>query len=521
MAVKPQSLYDREVEWDDLSRFVSSPAAGLRLGIVYGRRRYGKSYLLRRLVEAVGGVYHLALREERRPALDRFAAGLGQQIQRLPGRPFGDWSDALGQAVDLLGTRSRQPQVLVIDEYPYLLENSPELDSALQALMDEARAGHLVEGWTAPVSIVLCGSAMSVMTRILSGTSPLRGRAELDMPLAPFDYRQARGYWGIDDPTVAFAVDTVVGGAAGYKDLTAGAGVPTRPEDFPKWLAATVLNPSHALFREDDYLLREDPRVTDEATYYSLLQAVADGRTSPSRMAEALGRKSSDVNHHIGVMTTAGFLIRHDDLLTSRRPTYRVADPIVRFHHLINRRHRDRLEDRRAPEVWADTTATYRSQIFGPHFESVSRLWVDRYAAEETVGGPTNPSASVQVNDRRRHQAFELDVVALRPDRQPTLSRGSLKAKPDVVALRPDSQPGRTRTIQILGEAKAHRLDTDALIRLDQLADLLAGRPGVTLAAGAKRLLFSAEGFAPELVAAATDRHDVELVDLHRLYEGD
>ena len=37
-----------------------------------------------------------------------------------------------------------------------------------------------------------------------------------------------------------------------------------------------MLNPSHVLFREDEYLLREDPRVTDEAAYYSLLQAVVD-----------------------------------------------------------------------------------------------------------------------------------------------------------------------------------------------------------------------------------------------------
>ena len=257
--VRPVSLYDREVEWEDLSRFVLSPRPGLRLGMVYGRRRYGKSYLLRRLVEAMGGVYHLALREERRPALDRFANSLGRQLRWAPPQPFRDWSDALQQAVSVLGMSGAQPQLLVIDEYPYLQQNSPELDSAAQAVMDEAAAGGLAERWTAPVSIVLCGSAMSVMTRVLSGASPLRGRAALDMPLAAFDYRQARGYWGIEDLDAAFAVDTVVGGAAGYKDLTADVGVPSRGGDLSEWLAATVLNPSHVLFREDDYLLREDP----------------------------------------------------------------------------------------------------------------------------------------------------------------------------------------------------------------------------------------------------------------------
>lgn len=496
--VRPKSLYNREVEWEDLSRFALSPRPGLRLGIVYGRRRYGKSYLLRRLVEAMGGVYHLALREERRPALDRFANSLSRQLQWAPPQPFRDWTDAVEQVVTVLGTRGEQPQLLVIDEYPYLQQNSPELDSAVQAVMDEAAAGALAERWTAPVSIVLCGSAMSVMTQILSGASPLRGRATLDMPLAPFDYRQARGYWEIDDLAAAFGVDAVMGGAAGYKDLTADVGIPELPEELPKWLVATVLNPSHVLFREDDYLLREDPRVTDEATYYSLLQAVSDGRTSPAKIAEALGRTSNDISHHLGVMTTAGFVVRHEDLLAGRRPVYRVADPIVRFHHLINRRHRARLEDRQALEVWPEAEATYRSQIVGPHFESMCRLWVDRYASEETLGGLADRSASVQVNDRRHRQNFELDVVALRRD----------------------PQEGKTRTIQLVGAAKAYQLGTDALARLDGLADLLAGRPGVTLSPTAKRLLFSAQGFTPELTAATQTRPDLELIELSRLYEG-
>lgn len=497
--VRPSSLYNREVEWEDLSRFVLSPRPGLRLGIVYGRRRYGKSYLLRRLVEAMGGVYHLALREERRPALDRFANSLSRQLQWAPPQPFRDWSDGLQQAVSLLGMSGTQAQFLVIDEYSYLQQSSPEMDSAAQAVMDEAAAGGFAERWTAPVSIVLCGSAMSVMTQILSGTSPLRGRATLDMPLAPFDYRQARGYWDIEDLDAAFAVDTVVGGAAGYKDLTADVGAPARGDDLPEWLAATVLNPSHVLFREDDYLLREDPRVTDEAAYYSLLQAVAGGRTSPAKIAEALGRTSNDIAHHLGVMTTAGFVVRREDLLADRRPVYRIADPIVRFHHLINRRHRARLEDRKALEVWAEAEATYRSQIFGPHFESICRLWVDRYASEETLGGPADPAVSVQVNDRRQRQRFELDVVALRRD----------------------LQRGKTKTVQLIGEAKAYQLGADALARLDHLAELLAGRSGVTLSPTAKRLLFSAQGFTPELTTAAKTRPDVELIDLPRLYEGD
>lgn len=271
MKDKPPSLYNREVEWSDLVGFVTGPGQRLRLGILYGRRRYGKTYLLRRLVESVGGIYHLSLQEERRSALDRLAATVSLQQPGEPPLRFDDWYNALGYTVRLLGERGTGPQVLVLDEYPYLRRSSPELDSTIQALMDEAAAGNLASIRQSPVAIIVCGSAMSVMTAILSGTSPMRGRAALDLPLAAFDYRQARGYWGIDDRAVAFAVDSVVGGAAGYKDLAATVEVPSCPEDLGGWLVGTVLNPSHALFREDEYLLREDPRIKAEAPYYSLL----------------------------------------------------------------------------------------------------------------------------------------------------------------------------------------------------------------------------------------------------------
>lgn len=494
------SLYDREEEWDDLARFLDAPGPGLRLGLMYGRRRYGKSYLLRRLVESVGGMYHLALQEERRSALDRFADTVSRLQSGAPPLRFDDWRAALGYAVDILGRQAEEPRVLVLDEYPYLRQGSFELDSCVQALMDEAAGGGLGSTWQAPVSIIVCGSAMSVMTGILSGTSPMRGRASLDMALAPFDYRQSRGFWRVADPATALGVDAVVGGAAGYKDLTAAAGVPTRPEELDEWLCATVLNPSHALFREDEYLLREDPRVTVEAPYYSLLQAIAAGRAAQGRIAEAVGRAPGDIVHHLGVMTTAGFVVRDDDLLTARRPAYRIADPIVRFHHLVTRRHRAMLEERRAAEVWAGATETYRSRIVGPHFESLCRRWVDRYAADETLGGPVAPARRVQVNDRRLRQSFELDVAAAS-----TLA---------------DADGPRQTTVQVLGEAKASRLGTEDLVRLDRIAELLDGRKAVSLAPTARRLLFSMNGFSSELAATARRRADVELVDLDRLYEG-
>ncbi len=502
MIAKPASLYDRDIEWDDLTGLVTGRGARLRLGILYGRRRFGKTFLLRRLVESVGGVYHIALQEERRSALDRFAATVSRQHAGMPPVRFHDWSQALRHAVAMLGEGDAGPRVLVLDEYPYLRHASPELDSTIQALMDEAASGDLASGWKSPVTVIVCGSAMSVMTGILSGTSPMRGRAALDLPLGSFDYRQARRFWGINHLATAFAVDSIVGGAAGYKDLTASFQLPSHPDDLASWLAATVLNPSHALFREDEYLLREDPRITAEAPYYSLLGAIAAGRTSQGRIAAAVGRAPGDIAHHLKVMTTAGFLVRDHDLLTARRPSYRIADPILRFHHLITRRHMAMLEDRRAEEVWSRSEATYRSNVVGPHFERICRRWVNRHASPETLGGDTGPARRMQINHRDRRRSFELGIAA------PALEPGTAGSRKRRVML------------QAIGEAKATRLGLTDLARLDRIADLIAGHQRVSAGDGTRRLLLSLTGFTPDLAEVARRRADVELVDLDRLYEG-
>lgn len=52
---KPSVLFDRDAEWADMARFASAPAAGAQLGLVYGRRRQGKTLMLELLAEGTGG----------------------------------------------------------------------------------------------------------------------------------------------------------------------------------------------------------------------------------------------------------------------------------------------------------------------------------------------------------------------------------------------------------------------------------------------------------------------------------
>jgi hypothetical protein len=345
--------------------------------------------------------------------------------------------------------------------------------------------------------LVLCGSALGVMSQLLSGARALRGRASLEMVLSPFDFREARAFWRVKDPRLALSLHALVGGTPGYLDLVGAP--PASERDLAAWLSRTLLDPSHALFREAEYILSEDPRMTERSLYHSVLDAISRGERTPARIAGRVGRPEGALRHPLRLLEEAGFVLRRDDALRERRPTLTVADPIVRFHHVVMRPELAALEERRARDVWQRAQASFRSQILGPHFEDVARSWVRRYASAETLGGDVGRVGSAVIADRDARATLEVDVVALS-------ARGGSGPRPRVL---------------LLGEAKgsASAPGTRDLDRLEHARRIVeeSGRASVERA---KLALFSLGGFDPALVAAARRRDDVVLVDLERLYGG-
>ncbi|SFC58328.1 ATP-binding protein [Streptomyces aidingensis] len=495
--MRPDDLFDRETEWADLENFVSSPAPGVRVGILYGRRRTGKSFLLRRLCRAYGGQYHMAQEEEPLPALQRFADTVAEGRGLAPGQlRFRDWDEALRTVLRPVPSAAGRPSLVVLDELPYLLTHplGAQIPSALQALVDESRDEPQRPG----ARVILCGSALAVMSELLSGAKALRGRAELDLMLRPFDYRTTSAYYGIRDPATALAMYAFFGGTPGYRDLL-GTASPQDPAQLEELLLATVFNPSHALFQEAGFLLREDPRIQDRALYLSILGAVAAGATSPAKVAAAIGRGQRSLHHPLDVLTTSGFLIKEDDLLLQRRPVLRIADPVVRLHQLVTVPRLAAFEERRPQPAWRAAEHTVSAQILGPAFEQLAREWTARYAAADTLGGAIGEVGSTVVNDPAGRSQHEIDVVAL--------DEG-------------ERRQSRSPVLRVLGEAKASdRVRTTAdLDRLDRVRDLLSSRGAQV--SDVRLLLFGRSGFDQHLQQAAAARHDVELVDLERLWHG-
>jgi len=487
---KPADIYGRDADWRALAGFATQPDLGATLGLVYGRRRQGKTFLLEFLAEQCGGLMFPAAQESGAQQL----RALGDAYARFTGAPapvrFDDWASAV-DALLQLGERSDRPVPVILDEFPYLLDQVPSAASLIQiALSPRSRALR-----RSRTRLILCGSALTTMQRLLSATSPLRGRASLELIVHPFPYREAAEFWGlVDRPDLAFQVHALVGGTPAYRGMS-GTRPPASSRDLDRWVVDGPLSPRSALHREGNVLLYEQPEVTDPAVYFSVLSAIAAGATRRGEIATALGRPDSALHHPLAVLEQLRLVDRLEDALRQRRATYRIAEPLIRFHQLVIRPNQAALAAHGGGEVWPRVADVVTSKIYGPHLEDLARHWCLAYAEPETLGGHPNRALPATVSCRDHRTGHELDVVLI------------------------EERPQQPRQVLAIGEVKAttRLVGEGELARLEHLRTLV---PAELAARPPRLLLVSRSGFTAGLRRAAADRSDCELVDLDRLYRG-
>lgn len=489
---KPANMFDRDSEWRSLTRFAIHQGDGATLGVVYGRLRQGKTFLLDAACKALGGFYFAATEATENESLTRLGAELAAFLGLPSALSFSDWY----QAVDaLLGLgKDRPPLPVVIDEFPYLVQATPALPSIIQrayAPGREQRTGSRTR-------LLLCGSAMSFMGRLLSGSAPLRGRAGLEMVVHTLDYRLAAEFWGVADPRLALLLNSVVGGTPAYRNEFTLGDVPAGRDDFDAWVIRNVLERDSPLFREARHLLAEEPSLRDTGLYHSVLAAIAAGNTTRGGIASFIGRKTSDLAHPLTVLEDSGLVLREEDVFRASRSAYAIAEPLVTFYHAVMRPEWSRLDrPGLASRVWEQSGSRFLGTVVGPRFEAVCRDWCQFYASPDAFGGAPSYVGRGVVNDAAQRRSHEVDVAVL------------------------GHADGARRPLLAIGEAKwGDIIGMGHLERLRRIRSVLENHR--TLDASRSRLLlFSGSGFTDELRTLAKGAEDIVLVDAQRLYRGE
>ena len=329
---------DRENELallrDHLDRF------GAGLFVLYGRRRIGKTELLRRaLAGRSHAAYHVATRSTPVEELRRLSATLAREWDQ----PFLA-TQALTSSEALLAFLEglKGPHILVFDEFPFLAESDPALPGLLQASWDRSLS-------KSDLKIVVCGSSVSMMeATFLAPRAPLFGRWTGQMRLGPLPVRAlAQGFRGPPERIVEIAA--LFGGTPGYLQRLD----PDR--DLVQNLRRHVLARGEPLYEEIPFLLREEMR--EPRVYAAILATVAGGVTKFGEISSKVGLDRANLTRYLAVLDALG-LVTREVPVTERRPDksrkglYRIAEPFVATWFALVHPFRDLLETGEIDRAW-------------------------------------------------------------------------------------------------------------------------------------------------------------------------
>ena len=457
----------RQAELDALNR---EWHRGNAFAVIYGRRRVGKTTLIKQFANDKPTLYFLASKENEEINRKRFATAVADFIDNelLAQAQFDDWRPIFRALAD---AQRNRPFVLAIDEFPYLITVNRAMPSIMQYAWDEILAD-------SGAMLILCGSSISMMQdEVLAHESPLYGRRTTQMHIKPLSFSEVREAY----PEVPFerVVETYAlsGGVPKYLEFF------NLKDSIVDNIRDNVLSTSGFLYEEPEFLLSEETR--GSVNYLSLLRTVALGNRKSTEISTFLRRKGADLTPYIQTLISLGFLERRVPFNErypdrSKNGLYYIADSFLLFWLTYVQPFQGELElDNVNPSLEA-IRRTFSTSFVPFEFERISAETFARLCRTGDI--PFNPSRISGYWNRTG--SVELDVCALdTTDNRQFL--GECKYY--------DSKP--------VGMSEYHALETKAeLIPNDTGKQPLLG-------------MFSHTSFSPELLELARANEQLVLVN--------
>jgi len=309
---------NREIELETLEkRFKTNKP---ELFILYGRRRVGKTELIKQFMKDKPHIYFLSDKRHEKEQLKEFSKKIGEFFidKLLINRGFGDWIDVFEYLKEKLKNRI----IFVIDEFPFLMTANKAIPSIFQKGWDEYLQN-------TKVFLILCGSSIAMMEKgTLSYKSPLYGRRTGQWKLDPLNFHEAQEFFPNYSIEKKIEVFSILGGIPAYlkqfDDM----------KDIFYNIEEKILKRDSFLYNEPEFVLREE--LKEPKTYFSILKNLSFGKTKLNEIATSLEMERNKVSMYLSILENldiVGRLIpvteRHPH--KSRKGLYFIKDNFFKF----------------------------------------------------------------------------------------------------------------------------------------------------------------------------------------------
>jgi len=367
--------------------------------VIYGRRRVGKTTLIKEFIKDKKSIYFVAVQSTAKENLEilseQILTVLAPEAPRNPFRSF-------REAIEYVFERSLTEQfVFTIDEYPYLAGSDNSVSSILQAAIDKYHS-------ESTLFLILCGSSMSFMERqVLGYESPLYGRRTSQFKILPFDYYEgAKMLHGFNNAE-KIILYSLTSGIPEYLFRVKN-NLPVEDN-----IQSLFFDPQGRMFEEPANLLKQELKMPE--TYNSIITAMASGSSKLNEIATRVGIETSQCSKMLAALISLG-LVRKEHPITdpqSKKSIYSLADWMFVFWYRFVYPELSRITVGLGETICNEVISKRLSSHVGRAFEECAKQFMWRSQVDGKFSLKFNSIGRWWGNNAKERREEEIDFIAL------------------------------------------------------------------------------------------------------------
>jgi len=311
---------DRKIELEFLNKEYSKKQSSLV--ILYGRRRIGKTSLIKEFIKDKDAIYFLATEESETQNREVFKRLVAQNLENelLFSLNVNDWETIFKEIVKI---DSEKKKVIVLDEFQYIGKSNSAYPSIFQRIWDEILKDK-------NIMVILCGSLINMMeSQTLNYNSPLYGRRTGQIKLKQIPFENYKDFF-----------DVKLNGKELVEKYAITGGIPKYIESFRdntdifEEIKEHVLNKQSYLYEEPNFLLHNE--VSDIGSYFSIIKSIAAGNRKLGNIASNLSTTPTNLSKYLQTLINLDILEREvpvteTNIEKSKKGQYKIKDNFIAF----------------------------------------------------------------------------------------------------------------------------------------------------------------------------------------------
>ncbi|MCL2805916.1 MAG: ATP-binding protein [Treponema sp.] len=390
-------FYGRNTELSKLDEMYRGKR--FEFAVIYGRRRVGKTSLIREFIKEKKSVFFAA---NESTAMDNLKS-LSKCIGGKSSSPvFSDFDSALSAIFD---TAKKERVVFVIDEYPYLAESYRGISSILQILIDHNKD-------KSKLMLILCGSSMSFMeNQVLGYKSPLYGRRTAQFKILPFTFFESLPFLTNFKATDKALIYGITGGIPEYLNKI------NVKKDVRQNIIDLFLTPSGHFFEEPSNLIKQELR--EPSTYNVIIEAIAFGATRLNEIASKTGMESNKCAKYLKSLITLSLIKKEYPFgeKISKKSIYKLDDYMFRFWYRFVFPNISAITAGLGAAVYDNEVDDQLSSYMGFIFEDICIQWLFEQARRNMLPFFIGDISRWWGTNHTTHSQEEIDFMTIRNDK--------------------------------------------------------------------------------------------------------